>query len=139
MPTALTGLEEKLAALHPFLVHFPIVLFTLTLISDIANYIRPGPLFMAGTWLLWFGTFFCFPALLTGWFASKHYLGEHPNISYHLYFATNLTTYALLYSIFRYYIIRRKIEVPPLFFLALSLILLFITSYTSDYGTLITK
>lgn len=122
--------EAWLGQLHPFFVHFPIVLFTLTLLSDILGHYKFKNSFVLGCWLLWAGTLMTIPALVTGWEASKSFPDGNPLIQAHMIRAFCLTGYAFTYSIFRWI----KSDLPPFVWMLLSVILLFLTSWTSGYG-----
>lgn len=115
-------------------VHFPIVLFTLTLLADVALHYKLNQAYLLGCLLLWGGTLIAIPTLITGWEASETFPADNPNLIPHMTRAFLLAGYALAYSIFRWIVIRKKIELPPLVFIALSLILLILTSTTADYG-----
>ncbi len=119
---------------HPMLVHFPIVLFTLTLFSDILYYLGRDYALKLGAIFLWGGTAMCLPTLVTGWEASESFPAGDPDVTKHMLLAFTLSGYALLYSIFRIMVWRKGWIFPPFVFLTLSLILTTLTSWTSDRG-----
>jgi uncharacterized membrane protein len=126
--------EAWTGSLHPTLVHFPIVLFTLTLLADIFLYREKKEFLMVGSWLLWGGTLLIIPTAITGWMASEHFSPDNPNLFKHLTIVICLAFYAVLYSLFRLWAVLKKKDYPAILYLVLSFILLGLTSWASDKG-----
>lgn len=119
---------------HPIFVHFPIVLFSLTLFSDILFYLGRDYGLKLGAVFLWAGTLLCIPTLITGWEASESFTVGDPDVTKHMTLAFSLAGYAAAYSIFRILIWKKSWVFPAFVFLILSLILTTLTSWTSDRG-----
>lgn len=130
-------METWIGEFHPILVHFPIVLFTLTLVADILGHYKLPNAFLLGSWLLWAGTVIAIPVLITGWEASESIPEDNLYLYPHMYRAFGLASYALIYSIFRWVIIWKKLDFAAFIYIFLSLILLFLTSITAEYGGII--
>lgn len=128
------AIENILGQFHPVLVHFPIVLFTLTLICDILYYLGKDPGHKLAAILLWAGTLMCLPTVVTGWEASESFPEGDPRVIEHMTWAFTLASYALIYSIFRAFAWRKQWNIYPFVYLALSVLLVTLTSWTSDLG-----
>jgi|GEM_PF-4951413 len=119
---------------HPIMVHFPIVLFSLTLMLDMLQTMgfvdSPKP----ATWLLTLGVLFLIPTLISGWEASYAFPKEDPMVREHLIRALFLTPYALLYAIMRLF----GREAPSIVYIGLSVVLVGLTYWTSNYGGILT-
>lgn len=123
---------------HPLLVHFPIVLFSATLVCDLLyNMGKRGALYV-GHWLLLAGTFMCIPTLWTGWEAAEAFDPADSYIYIHRLLAFSLGAGGLFYSFLRAGAMLGKWSLHPLGYIILSVMLVALTSYTSDYGGLIT-
>ena len=131
------NLDFYIGTFHPILVHFPIVLFTLTLICDLFYGIGETNAFSAGHWMLFGGTLMCIPTIATGWEASQSFPPDDPTVHKHMLMAFTTASYAVLYSCFRLATIFKKWEMMPLIFVTLSVILVLLTSWTADYGGLL--
>ena len=123
-----------LASWHSILVHFPIVLFSLTLMLDILA--AMGLIsFKPGAWTLALGLLFLIPALITGWEASHAFPKEDPAVQSHMLRAFFLTPYAMLYTIMRFF----GKPAPALIYVVLSLVLVGLTWWTSDFSGILSR
>lgn len=129
--------ESVLGEFHPLLVHFPIVLFALTLVFDIINYLGRPKAFKVACWMLWSGTLIAIPTLITGWIQSYSFPPHDPIIHQHMILAFCLFAYSLLHSCFRIAVIFKQWTFPPFLFLILSFFNVVLTSATSDRGGLL--
>lgn len=125
---------NALANWHPILVHFPIVLFSLTLMLDILAGLRLIT-FKPGGWTLILGLFFLIPALISGWEASHGFPKEDPAVQSHMLRAFFLTPYAVLYAIMRLF----GRPAPALIYIALSLVLVGLTWWTSNFNGILSQ
>lgn len=123
-----------LAQWHPWVVHFPIVLFSLTLMLDMLSAMRMIES-KVGSWTLALGLFFLIPAVITGWEASHALPKNDPALQSHLLRALFLVPYAVLYTVMRFF----GRPAPSLIYIALSLVLVGLTYWTSDYGGILSK
>lgn len=129
--------EHFLGIFHPVLVHFPIVLFTLTLICDLLYGMGKTPAFRVAHWMLFGGILMSIPTLVTGWEASESFPPHDPTVQKHMILAFTTVSYALLYGIFRYRALQKQWQIAPLVFVMLSVVLVVLTSWTSNYGGLL--
>lgn len=129
--------ENFIATFHPILVHFPIVLFTLTLICDIFYGMGKEGAFKVGHWMLFGGTLMCIPTIFTGWESSESFPPNDPTVQKHMYLAFSTAGYALIYSCFRLAVIKKNWPIAPFLFIALSIGLVYLTSWTANYGGLL--
>jgi len=133
-------LDNYVGTFHPLLVHFPIVLFTLTLICDLLYGIGKTKAFMIANWMLLGGIVMCIPTLATGWIASESFPVDDPIlpiVQKHMYFAFTTSSLALIYGLFRLVSILKHWNIYPIVFVGLSVVLVTLVSWTSDYGGLI--
>lgn len=128
-----------LGQFHPILVHFPIVLFCLTLLSDVALHYKLENAFKLGNFLIWSGTLIALPTIFTGWEASQSIPADNPNLIPHMTRALILAGYAFTYSIFRWVVVEKRLNYPPLVFISLSLVLVILTSTTAEYGGVLAR
>src|ERR1700722_10305810 len=95
------AVDNYIGTFHPILVHFPIVLFTLTLICDLLYGIGKTRSFMVANWMLLGGIIMCIPTLATGWEASESFPPDNPIVPKHMILAFTTSSFALIYGIFR--------------------------------------
>jgi uncharacterized membrane protein len=131
------NVDHYLGLYHPVLVHFPIVLFTLTLICDLLNGAGKVRAFKVANWMLLGGVVMSIPTIIAGWEASESFPPGDPIVQKHMILAFTTASFALLYGLFRYSMLLKQRSVPPLVFVALSIVLVTLTLWTSDYGGLL--
>lgn len=129
--------DHYLGVYHPLLVHFPIVLFILTLVGDLLNGVGKKHAFVMANWMLLGGVVMSIPTIFTGWEASESFVPNDPIVFKHMTLAFSTAAFALLYGLFRFYALKKQWNVPPLVFIAISIILVTLTLWTSDYGSLL--
>jgi uncharacterized membrane protein len=129
--------SDYLGTFHPILVHFPIVLFVLTLVCDLLYGIGKPNGWIVGRWMLWGGTLMCIPTVASGIMTAGEFPPTDPLVYKHMLFALSTTSYAFLYSGFCLIALQKPWRILPVFYVALSVILVTLTSWTSDYGGLI--
>ena len=132
-------LEQTIGQFHPLFLHFPIVLFTAALITDLLNYFGKTHVFAAGHWLIIAGVIFCIPTIITGLEASLSFAPDNYLIEKHRFlgFATGIT--GSFYAGLRISAMLWKLPLKPLHYVFLSVLLVALVSWTSDYGGLITR
>ncbi len=124
---------------HPVLVHFPIVLFTVALVCDLLHgFGKKEPFYMAH-WLIIAGTLSALPTIYTGLEAAEAFDPNDAYVYKHKLLGFAIGIYAVCYTIFRILQMRKNWDLPPVLFVALSVILVALTLWTSDYGGLITR
>ena len=119
---------------HSTMVHVPIVLFSLTLLLDMLYMMGliDSPKF--AKWTLALGTLFLVPTLITGWESSYNFPKEDPTVRSHMLRAFFLAPYAFLYTIMRLF----GRQSHTIIYIALSVVLVGLTYWTSDYGGILT-
>lgn len=124
---------------HPLFVHFPIVLFSCALISDVLYGINRKGAFYVGHWLIFGGTVMFIPTIVTGLYASESFDSQDPYLYLHkiLGFASGIAGAA--YAGIRWAAMREKWVFPPVVYVILSLIVVSLIYWTSDYGGLLTR
>lgn len=130
-------MQEDVLGYHPLLVHIPIVLFTLVLVFDLVYYFRKPSGLRVANWMLWLGTVFCVPAMVTGWFAFHHFSVGVPMLYQHLIWSIVLFVYSFFHSVFRGIVAYKKWVLTPVVFIALSVTNLILTSMASESGRLL--
>jgi uncharacterized membrane protein len=130
---------KQLGLYHPIFIHFPIVLFTVALICHlIAGIGKKGALFV-GHWMIIAGTIMCLPALLSGLEASARFDPNDHYLETHKWLAFGTTAAGFIYSFLCIGALREKFHLPAIIYIALSVGLVSLISWTSDYGGLMTR
>lgn len=131
--------QQLIGQFHSLFFNFPIVLFTGALVTDLLNYFGKSRAFTAGHWLIIAGVVMCVPTIITGLSAAESFdandyiLAKHRSLGY----ATGIS--GSLYAGLRISAMCWKLPLLPAHYLGLSLLLVALTSWTSDYGALIGK
>lgn len=136
---AVLTVEQAVGQFHPIFLHFPIVLFTAALIADLLNYFGKKRAFVAGHWLIIIGVITCIPTIITGLAAEVNFNPNDYLLQKHrsLGFATGIS--GSLYAGLRISTILWNLSLKPIHYLFLSVLLVALVSWTSDYGGLITR
>jgi uncharacterized membrane protein len=137
--TDLSSFEEKVGQFHPLVLHFPIVLFTATLVCDMWAYFRRLENYSAGTWLLVAGLISCAPTLLKGLAASAGMDPDDIILAKHRTLAFTTASFASFYVGLRIALMWWKVDFPGSFYVGLSIIMVALVTWTADYGGLITR
>lgn len=121
---------------HPIFVHFPIVLFSLTLFLDILYSWGKLESPQLGTWCFILGVIALIPTLISGWAASQSIPPKEDPILYsHMLRAFFLAPYTLLYLVLRLKVMPGS---QPILYVLLSFALVGLTYWTSNFGGLLT-
>lgn len=131
-------MSTSLGDLHPILVHFPIVLFTLGLLCDLLNGIGKKAALPVAHWMIIGGAVMCIPTLITGWEAAEAFPPDHPYIAQHRLLAFITSAVGTLHALFRIAAMRRHWEFIPLVYVSCSLMTVLLVAITADYGGLVT-
>lgn len=129
---------ETMSHYHSFFAHFPLILFTAALVTDLLNYFGKSKAFVAGHWLIILGVIFCIPTITTGLAEAAHldpkeyFLEQHRSLG----FATAIS--ASLYAGLRISAMLWKLPLKPVHYVGASILLVALVSWASDYGFLIT-
>ncbi len=124
---------------HPILVHFPVVLFTLTVVLDLAQYFffdkRPS---YYSHWLFLIGAVSIIPSILTGLVASSAY---PESLSLHLHKALAFFLTALIFTqvVIRIGLLRNFSLISSKYVVFLSVIIFLIVSLTGDVGGVLAR
>lgn len=122
---------------HSLFVFFPIFFFTAALVADLFYYFGKTRALTIGHWLIIIGVISCMPAITTGLAAAlsfdpTDYLIQKHN---HLGFATGIS--GSFYAGLRISAMVWSLPIKPIHYVFLSMLLLALVSWTSDYGMLI--
>lgn len=134
-------MQETLGNLHPILVHFPIVLFSLGLLCDLLNGIEKKAALPVAHWMIIGAAVMCIPTLITGWEAAEGLPPEDPNLVYvatHRLMAFITSCVGGLHALFRAFAMHRLWIFPPLVYVSCSVVTLLLVAVTADYGGLVT-
>lgn len=136
---AATSIDQAVGKFHPLFLHFPIVLFTAALITDLLNYFGKTKAFIAGHWLVIAGVVTCIPTIITGLAAASSFDPTDYLIEKHrdLGFATGIS--GSLYAGLRISAMLWNLGLKPIHYVGFSVLLVALVSWTSDYGGLITR
>lgn len=124
---------------HPILLHFPIVLFVAALVTDILNYFGKPRALYVGHWLVIAGVVMCIPTILTGLAASTSFDANDSLIAKHKLLGFSTAICGSLYAGLRISVMRWHLYLRPVYYLMMSVLLVILVSWTSDYGGLITR
>lgn len=129
--------EIMVGNFHSYIFYVPTILFMAALICDLFNYFGKQSAFIVGHWLIIFGTIFCIPTIVTGLSAA---LSHNPNDFFlikhlHLGYATGIS--GSFYAGIRISSMYWNLPLLPIHYVWLSLLLVALISWTSDYGALI--
>ncbi len=131
-------LEQAIGEYHIVFLHFPIVLFTLALICDLRSFFMRQEDLTWGTWFLIGGVIACIPTIFTG-LAAGASLDPNPILEKHETLAYTTAISASAYAGFRIAAMRWKIAFPIAFYVAFSVLLVALVSWTADYGGLVVR
>jgi Predicted membrane protein len=131
--------EQMIGQYHPLILHFPIVLFAAALVTDILNYFGKSRALYVGHWLVIAGVVTCIPTIITGLAASAGYDVNDPIIVEHRFLGYSTAIFGSFYAGLRISVMRWNLKFRPFYYLVLSVILVALVSWTSDYGGLITR
>lgn len=130
-------LEFTIGQYHSLAVLLPIMIFTAVVICDLLYSFGKHKAFIIGHWLVIAGVISCMPAILTGLEAAQHFKPENNLLESHrwLGFATGISS--SLYAGLRISTMLWKLPISKNWYLFMSILLLALVSWTSDYGILL--
>lgn len=134
-----TQFDEAIGRFHPVFLHFPIVLFTAALVCDLLNYFNKVKAFTAGHWFIIFGTLACIPTIVTGLAAAESFDPTDPILIKHLYLGYATGICGSLYAGLRISAMWWPLPLRPVHYVWLSILMVALVSWASDYGGLITR
>jgi uncharacterized membrane protein len=135
MPAEAT--QRIIGEFHPILVHFPIVLFTAALFTDVLNYFGKNKAFTAGHWFVIAGFLMCAPTIASGLAASAAFDPANPLLIEHRFLAFTTAISSSIYAGIRISAMIWQLPLKPSYYVALSILLVALVSWTSDYGGLL--
>lgn len=122
---------------HTFFVHFPILLFSAALICDLLHAMgKPKALYL-GHWLIILGVLMCIPTILTGLEIPDAAESTDPFVQRHRILGIATGIAGSLYSGLRIAAMWWHLRIRPTFYIGLSVLMVALVSWTSDYGALI--
>src|SRR5262249_48790840 len=126
----------QIGGLHPIIVHFPIILFTLGLLCDLLNGIGKKAALPVAHWLIIAAAIACIPTFLTGWQAEEALSPDNAYIEQHHLMAFITTGVGMAHALFRFLCIMRQWEIPALIYVACSVVTVLLIGITANYGAL---
>jgi uncharacterized membrane protein len=129
--------EYYVGQYHALFWFLPVILFTAALIADLMHYYGKKRAFVVAHWLVIAGVVSCIPTLLTGIAAETSFAPGNVFLEQHRYlgFATGIS--GSLYAGLRISAMLWYLPLKPVHYVFLSLLLVALVSWTSDYGGLI--
>lgn len=131
--------QQVIGQFHAFFVHFPIILFTAALVADLLNYFGKSRAFTAGHWLVIAGVVMCIPAIITGLTAAESFDAADVFLVKHRFLGLATGISGSLYAGLRISAMRWQLPLNPAHYLGLSVLMVALVSWTSDYGALVTQ
>lgn len=130
-------LEYTIGQFHSLTVLLPIIIFTAVVICDLLYSFGKRRAFIIGHWLVIAGVISCMPAILTGLEAAQHFKPANDLLESHrwLGFATGISS--SLYAGLRISTMLWELPISKNWYLIMSILLLALVSWTSDYGILL--
>lgn len=126
----------QIADLHPIIVHFPIILFTLGLLCDLLNGIGKKAALPVAHGMILAAAIACIPAFFTGWKAEEVLSPENAYIEQHHMLAFITTAVGMTHAFFRFLSIQKKWELPALIYVSCSVLTVLLIGITANYGSL---
>lgn len=129
--------EQFVGQFHAFFWYFPVVLFTAALIADVLYYRGKKRAFVIGHWLVIAGVVSCIPTLLTGLAAEASFDPGNYLIEKHRYLGFATAISGSFYAGLRISAMLWVLPLKPIHYVFLSLLLVALVFWTSDYGGVI--
>jgi uncharacterized membrane protein len=127
---------EKIGQWHSIFLHFPIILFTAALVCDLLNYFNRSKALMAGHWMVIAAVVMCIPAIITGIAAASALDSNDLFLSKHRTLGYSTGMFGSLYAGLRIAVMKWKFNFKPAHYVGLSILMVALVSWTSDYGAL---
>lgn len=124
---------------HPIFIHFPIVLFSCVLICDVLYTMNKKGAFYAGHWLALAGAIMFIPTILTGLEAAESFDSQDHYLYLHKILGFSSGIAGITYAVIRLLALYNKLTLKPFAYLIISLIIVSLIYWTSDYGGLMTR
>jgi uncharacterized membrane protein len=134
-----SGFEINLGQFHPIFIHFPIVLFSCALICDVLYNMNKKGAFYVGHWLIIAGAILFIPTVVTGLYASNNFDSEDPYLFIHKILGISSAIAGIAFAFIRWAAMTEKWVMPSLAYVIISLIIVSMIYWTSDYGGLMTR
>lgn len=122
---------------HPYLTFLPILFFTLALFGDLFNQFGKRRGFSFANWCVILGCISCIPTVLTGIYAADFYDAKNVFLHKHTTLGYATAVSASLYAGLRISAMIWQLPLLPSHYVWLSILMLALVSWTSDYGLLI--
>ena len=113
------------------------MLFTAALIADLFHYFGKKKALTVGHWLVILGVLSCMPTITTGLAAQGNFDPNDLIVQKHRYLGFVTGIAGSFYAGFRISAMIWKFPLKPIHYVFLSMLLLALVSWTSDYGALI--
>ena len=130
---------QAIASYHPLFASFPIIFFTAALFCDFIHFFNRPKALNAGHWMVILAVLAYIPAMITGLAAASFlepetlYLPKHRSLSYYTAF------FGSLYAGLRIAVMKWKFDFKPLHFIGLSVLMVALVSWASDFGGLVVQ
>lgn len=123
--------------LHSFFWYFPVILFCAALVADFFYYIGRPKALIVGHWLIIAGVLSCIPTLVTGMEAEVNFDPSNLFVEKHRHLGWATAISSSFYAGLRIAAMIWPLPLKPVHYLFLSLLLVALVSWASDYGWLI--
>ena len=123
--------------LHPFILHFPIVLFFFAFVFDLIGLFSNRPRTISH-WTIIIAALFTIPTVITGLSAETTH-ADSPYVHLHKNLALFTLAYSLLHASWRALVLYSQKTYPRYIFLIFSLINFILICATCDYGNAVTR
>jgi uncharacterized membrane protein len=130
---------ESVGKAHAIFLHFPIFLFTAALVADLLHYFDNTRASTAGHWLVICAVLMCIPTIITGLAAEIGWNLEDADLIEHRFLGYATGIAGSFYAGLRISAMRWKLPLKPLHYIALSVLMVALVSWTSDYGALLSQ
>lgn len=132
-----TSLDQTIGQYHALFLLFPIIAFTGALICDLLNTFGIKKALTIGHWLIITGVLLCIPTIFTGEEAAMSFNPNDAMLAKHRFLGFATGVCSSLYAGLRISAMYWRLAIPPNLYLGLSILLVALVSWTSDYGALL--
>lgn len=133
----MTTTADTISHYHSIFAHFPLILFTAALVTDLLNYFGKSKAFAAGHWLIILGVLACIPTITTGLAAAVPLDPKEYFLEQHRYLGFVTAISGSLYAGLRISAMLWNLPLKPVHYVGASILLVALVSWVSDYGFLI--
>lgn len=121
--------------IHPAIIHFPIVLVSISVVFDILYGLKKVEIFQViATWMIIIAALFLVPTAITGFLAKDFYNPEDPDLLRHQYMAIAAFLFITGYAVYRGHLHFSKKAISLSLSLLFGIISLSLINITAEFG-----